>query len=107
MKLATSIGFALETLKMRQTGRDPKLNAYAYAEIPDWQLKQWKEDADASQARIQELELALQPFAALGAAYTEHSGAWADEHTVYMFNGIGITLGDIRSAARALHKDSK
>jgi hypothetical protein len=31
----------LQNLKHRQTGESPKFNSYAYAEIPDWQLRQW------------------------------------------------------------------
>ena len=41
-KLADAIGHIISNnLKFRQTGREPKLNAYHYAEIPDWMLRQW------------------------------------------------------------------
>lgn len=37
-----SIRFKLDNdLKHRTTGRDPKSNGYAYAEVPDWALRQW------------------------------------------------------------------
>lgn len=37
-----SLRHQLETrLKTKQTGTDPKLSAFTYAEIPDWLLRQW------------------------------------------------------------------
>lgn len=38
-----SIRHHLDNLKYRQTGQDPKTNGFAYAEVPDWQLRQWLE----------------------------------------------------------------
>lgn len=31
----------LANLKFKPTGRDPKSDGYAYAEVPDWALRQW------------------------------------------------------------------
>lgn len=38
---ARSIRHYLANLQYRQTGRDPMANGYAYAEVPDWALRQW------------------------------------------------------------------
>lgn len=38
---AKSVAHYLDNLEYQQTGRDPKANGYAYAKVPEWQLRQW------------------------------------------------------------------
>lgn len=48
-EIVKSIEHYLGKLKSRQTGRDAALNHFAYAEVPDWQLRQWGETIAALQ----------------------------------------------------------
>jgi hypothetical protein len=50
--VAKSIRRHLETLQFKQTGRDPKTNGYAYAEVPDWALRQWLDRIELAQNGI-------------------------------------------------------
>lgn len=50
----------LANLKYRQTGQDPKNNGYAYAEIPDWALRQLKDSLEAVRLDITALRTAAQ-----------------------------------------------
>ena len=70
-KLARGIRFHLSTnLVYRSTGRDPKPNGFSFAEVPEWQLRQW-------------LDLAENNAQAIEARRAEtHSGSVADESAV-------------------------
>lgn len=41
MSIASQINRHLQNLDYQTTGRDPKTNGYAYAKVPEWQLRQW------------------------------------------------------------------
>lgn len=47
-----SIRLYLNDLKFKQTGRDPKNGGFAYAEVPDWALRQWLNRIEIAQRGI-------------------------------------------------------
>ena len=61
--LSDVLNSAGKNLEYRQTGRDPKLNGYAYAEVPDWKLLWWEETARIMEARLEAYEAALREIA--------------------------------------------
>lgn len=62
-ELSDVLASAGKNLEYRQTGRDPKTNGYAYAEVPDWKLRWWEETARIMESRLATYEAALREIA--------------------------------------------
>jgi hypothetical protein len=87
---AKSVWRHLDNLQHRQTGRDPKTNGYAYAEVPDWTLRQWLAKAEALVALIaaaREISAVLSRF-----------GDWEDG--CFYYNGT--TASELEGPQQAL-----
>jgi hypothetical protein len=77
-RLANSICHVLsQKLQHRATGRDPKLNGYTYADVPEWLLRQWLErvtNVDRSLANASAIEARSDATPKSGAAEGESAG---------------------------------
>lgn len=60
-RMRTNIRHHLMTgLIHRSTGKDPKNDGYTFAEVPDWQLREWSEVVERA-AQAMERSLAARP----------------------------------------------
>ncbi len=96
---------SLEKLKS-QLDRELLSDLEKGAELLGYVLVKKDEVPAGTLAKLERMREALKPFAMVSEAYAEHSGAWLPSHFIYMFNGVGVTLGDIREARAAL-EDTK
>ena len=89
-QVAREMRVRLKNLKYRETGtiHGPATNGYAYAEIPDWMLRQWiswLEQTDGDARRLRE---------ALAAAVE-----WGERHGERVAVGAGLGVGEWEACA--------